>query len=69
MDARMRNCSGQSTLEYALVLLSLLVSIAALGLLLTFLQRPATFDAVVGSSAHVLSESDPLATVQDAAVF
>lgn len=69
MFSIMRNASGQSTLEYALITFALLASIAVLGLLMGFLRAPATFEGVIESSAHVPTGSDPLGTAQDLAVF
>ncbi len=69
MFAIMRSAGGQSTLEYALITFALLASIAVLGLLMGLMRAPATFEEAIESSAHVLTGSDALGTVQDLAVF
>lgn len=62
-------CSGQSTLEYALVMFALLASIVAMGVVLGFVQDPSFFKTVIDGSAHVLTGSDAFGAVQDLAAF
>ena len=69
MSALNRGCSGQSTLEYALVMFALLASIVAIGAVLSFIQDPSSFKTVIDGSAHVLTDSDAFGTVQDLAAF
>ena len=69
MIAMMRGTSGQSTLEYALVMFALLASIAVMGTLAVFLREPSIYRTVIEGSAHVFAGSDALGSVQDLAVF
>lgn len=65
----LRSESGQSTLEYALVMFAFVASIAAMGVLVGFVQDARTYESVVATSAHVLSRQDAIGSAQDLAVF
>ena len=69
MVTMIRGTSGQSTLEYALIMFALLASIAAMGTLAVFLREPSTYRTVIEGSAHAFAGSDALGSVQDLAVF